>query len=172
MVLAKTVVVEGTADCNACMFGVGGVRPNGMTLIGGTSTCLLGLSEEEFHVDGVNGTYPNCMYDGTSLLEGGQTAAGSILTWFKNNLLPAAWMQEAVNRNMNIYDLITEKASEVPIGCDGLVMMDYFQGNRAPYADSKQEECSGAYPLVQHLLTWQEPYMKVLLTVQITVSSA
>ena len=38
---------------------------------------------------------------------------------------------------MNIYDLITEKASEVPIGCDGLVMMDYFQGNRAPYADSK-----------------------------------
>ena len=22
-------------------------------------------------------------------------------------------------------------------GCDGLVMMDYFQGNRAPYADSK-----------------------------------
>ena len=46
-------------------------------------------------------------------------------------------MQEAVNRNMNIYDLITEKASEVPIGCDGLVMMDYFQGNRAPYADSK-----------------------------------
>ena len=108
-----------------------------MTLIGGTSTCLLGLSEEEFHVDGVNGTYPNCMYDGTSLLEGGQTAAGSILTWFKNNLLPAAWMQEAVNRNMNIYDLITEKASEVPIGCDGLVMMDYFQGNRAPYADSK-----------------------------------
>ena len=133
----KTVVVEGTADCNACMFGVGGVRPNGMTLIGGTSTCLLGLSEEEFHVDGVNGTYPNCMYDGTSLLEGGQTAAGSILTWFKNNLLPAAWMQEAVNRNMNIYDLITEKASEVPIGCDGLVMMDYFQGNRAPYADSK-----------------------------------
>ena len=89
----KTMVVEGTADCNACMFGVGGVRPNGMTLIGGTSTCLLGLSEKDFHVSGVNGTYPNCMYDGTSLLEGGQTAAGSILTWFKNNLMPGSWME-------------------------------------------------------------------------------
>lgn len=76
----NTVVIEGTADCNACMFGVGGVRPNGMTLIGGTSTCLLGVSEKDFHVDGVNGTYPNCMYDGTSLLEGGQTASGAILT--------------------------------------------------------------------------------------------
>ena len=133
----KTLVVEGTADCNACMFGVGGVRPNGMTLIGGTSTCLLGLSEEDFHVDGVNGTYPNCMYDGTSLLEGGQTAAGSILTWFRNNLLPGSWAQDAINKEMNIYDYITEQAKTVPIGSGGLVMMDYFQGNRAPYCDSK-----------------------------------
>ena len=133
----KTVVIEGTADCNACMFGVGGVRPNGMTLIGGTSSCLLGLSEEEFHVDGVNGTYPNCMYDGTSLLEGGQTASGAILTWFKNNLVPGSWVEEAMNRDMNIYDLITEKAKKVPIGAGGVVMMDYFQGNRAPYSDSK-----------------------------------
>jgi ribulose kinase len=111
--------------------------PNGMTLIGGTSSCLLGLSEEEFHVDGVNGTYPNCMYDGTSLLEGGQTAAGAILTWFKNNLVPGSWVEEAMNRDMNIYDLITEKAKKVPIGSGGVVMMDYFQGNRAPYSDSK-----------------------------------
>ena len=62
----KTIVVQGTADCNACMFGVGGVKPNGMTLIGGTSSCLLGLSEKDFHEIGVNGTYPNCMYEGTS----------------------------------------------------------------------------------------------------------
>ena len=133
----NTKVVEGTADCNACMFGVGGVKPNGMTLIGGTSTCLLGLSEEDFHVDGVNGTYPNCMYDGTSLLEGGQTASGAILTWFRNNLVPGSWVQEAASRDMNIYDFITEKAQEIPVGSDGLVMMDYFQGNRAPYSDSK-----------------------------------
>lgn len=133
----ETIVVEGTADCNACMFGVGGVRPNGMTLIGGTSSCLLGLSEHDFHVDGVNGTYPNCMYEGTSLLEGGQTASGAILTWFRNNLIPSSWTEEAVRKDINIYDYITEQAKSIPIGADGLVMIDYFQGNRAPYADSK-----------------------------------
>ncbi len=133
----KTLVVEGTADCNACMFGVGGVNPNGMTLIGGTSSCLLGLSENDFHEIGVNGTYPNCMYEGTSLLEGGQTASGAILTWFKDNLLPKEWEKEAEDRDMNVFDLITEKASEIPIGSEGIVMMDYFQGNRAPYSDSK-----------------------------------
>ncbi len=133
----KTLVIEGTADCNACMFGVGGVRPNGMTLIGGTSSCLLGLSETEFHVDGVNGTYPDCMYDGTSLLEGGQTASGAILTWFRNNLLPAAWASEAVQRDMNIYDLISEKAASAEIGAGGVIMPSDYQGNRAPYSDSK-----------------------------------
>ncbi|MCR4892683.1 MAG: sugar kinase, partial [Lachnospiraceae bacterium] len=133
----KTIVVEGTADCNACMYGVGSVRPNGMALIGGTSSCLLGLTETDFHENGVNGSYPNCMYDGTSLVEGGQTASGAILTWFKNNLVPGDWTQEAQKREMNIFDLITEKAQSVPVGCDGVVMMDYFQGNRAPYADSK-----------------------------------
>ncbi len=133
----NTVVVEGTADCNACMFGVGGVNPNAMTLIGGTSSCLLGLSEKDFHVDGVNGTYPNCMYEGTSLLEGGQTASGAILTWFRNNIIPHAWIEEADDKNINIYDFITKQAQTIPIGADGLVMIDYFQGNRAPYADSK-----------------------------------
>ena len=133
----KTVVYEGTCDCNACMFGIGGVLPNGMTLIGGTSTCLLGLTEKDFHVDGVNGTYPDCMYEGTSMLEGGQTASGAILTWFRNNLLPGEWEKEAREKGINIYDYITEKAAEIPIGCEGVVMMDYFQGNRAPYADSK-----------------------------------
>ncbi|MEE1229019.1 MAG: FGGY-family carbohydrate kinase [Lachnospiraceae bacterium] len=133
----KTKVIEGTADCNACMFGVGGVRPGGMTLIGGTSTCLLGLSETEFHVDGVNGTYPNCMYDGTSLLEGGQTAAGSVLTWFRNNLIPGSWVQEAIQNDKNIYDLIGEKAATAEVGAGGVVMFSDFQGNRAPYSDSK-----------------------------------
>lgn len=132
-----TVVVEGTADCNAGMFGVGVTKPGGLAMIGGTSTVLLGLSEHDFHLDGVNGTYPNAMYEGTSLLEGGQTAAGSILTWFRNNLMPGSWAQEAYNKNIDIFDLITEKAKTVEPGAGGVVMMDYFQGNRAPYADSK-----------------------------------
>ena len=42
-----------------------------------------------------------------------------------------------MSRDINVYDLITEKAKEIPIGCEGVVMMDYFQGNRAPYSDSK-----------------------------------
>ena len=133
----KTMVVEGTLDAVACMVGVGSVNPGGMALIGGTSSCLFGLATEDFHEVGVNGTYPNLLYDGTSLVEGGQASSGGILTWFRNNLVPGSWMEEAISKDIGIYDLITEKAKTVPIGCEGLVMIDYFQGNRAPYADSK-----------------------------------
>ncbi len=132
----KTIVVEGTLDAVACMCGVGSVKAGGMALIGGTSSCLFGLTETDFHEPGVNGTYPNLLYDGTSLVEGGQACTGGILTWFRNNLIPGSWTEEAEKRGMNIYDYITEKAKTVPIGCNGLVMIDYFQGNRAPYSDS------------------------------------
>lgn len=77
-----TMVIEGTLDAVACMVGVGSVKPGGMALIGGTSSCLFGLSTTDFHELGVNGTYPNLLYDGTSLVEGGQASSGGILNWF------------------------------------------------------------------------------------------
>lgn len=133
----RTIVIEGTADCNACMFGAGAVTPGILSLIGGTSTCILGLSEKTVHTEGVNGTYANCMYCGTSLFEGGQTASGALLNWFRNHLLPADWKKEAEESGQSVLDYITEKAAEVPLGSRGLIMMDYFQGNRTPYSDSE-----------------------------------
>lgn len=132
----ETMIVEGTLDAVACMTGVGSVKPGGMALIGGTSSCLLGLSTTEFHEIGVNGTYPNLLYDGTSLVEGGQASSGGILNWFRNNLVPKEWENQAKERQIGIYDFIARQAEDIPIGSDGLIMIDYFQGNRAPYSDS------------------------------------
>lgn len=129
-------VYAGTADCNAGMLGTGCVRTDQLALIGGTSTVLLGHAEMAFHMDGVNGTYPDCLIPGLGLAEGGQTASGAVLAWFKNNLLPASWAEESAARDMNIYDLIGEKAAAAPLGSGGVMMLDSFQGNRAPYADS------------------------------------
>lgn len=131
-----TMIVEGALDAVSCMVGIGSVKPNGMALIGGTSSCLFGLSIDDFHEVGVNGTYPNLLYDGTSLVEGGQASSGGILNWFRQNLVPKAWEEQAKERNMGIYDFIARQAEDFPIGSDGLIMIDYFQGNRAPYSDS------------------------------------
>ena len=131
-----TPVFEGSCDCNAAMLGTGCVREGSIVLVSGTSTAILGLSDVPFHTAGVNGTYPDCIFPGTGLAESGQTASGAILTWFRNTLLPAAWAEEAKARGISEYDVITDKASMAPLGCGGVVMLDYFQGNRAPYSDS------------------------------------
>lgn len=131
-----TTVVEGGIDAVACMIGIGVVESGDMALIGGTSSVLFGLSPVEFHAEGVNGAYPNAIIEGTSLVEGGQPSTGSILSWFKDNLIPKSWEDEAAERGASIFSVLDEKASKVPVGSDGLIMLDYFQGNRVPYADS------------------------------------
>lgn len=131
-----TLVVEGAFDACACMLGVGSVAPGGMAMIGGSSTCLFGLSETEFHAEGVNGAYPNCAIDGSSLVEGGQSSTGSVLAWFKKNLAPKAWFDEAKAEGVSLYKIADKHASTISIGSEGLIMLDYFQGNRAPYSDS------------------------------------
>ena len=131
-----TLVAEGGIDAITCMIGTGVVESGDMALIGGTSSVLLGLSPVEFHVDGVNGAYPNAVTEGTSLIEGGQASSGSILAWFKQNLIPQQWQDDAKAKGVSMYHYLDEQAGSVPIGSDGLVMVDYFQGNRVPYADS------------------------------------
>lgn len=132
----ETLVAEGGIDAVTCMIGTGVVKTGDMALIGGTSSVLFGISPVEFHVPGVNGAYPNAVLEGTSLIEGGQAASGSILSWFRDNLIPPRWYEEAKAKGMNMYAYLDEQAAKIPIGSDGLIMVDYFQGNRVPYADS------------------------------------
>ena len=130
-------VYEGPADCNAGMFGAGCVRPGLLALIGGTSSVIHGMTAESFHESGVNGVYPDCMIPGLGLAEGGQTSSGAVLTWFRNTLFPAEWVEECKARSIDAYELITLKAAAAPIGSGGVVLLSDFQGNRAPYADSR-----------------------------------
>src|SRR3712207_7749344 len=38
-------------------------------------------------------------------------------------------------RGVDAYDVLNELARDVPVGSEGLVVLDYFQGNRTPYTD-------------------------------------
>lgn len=105
-------------------------------MIGGASTPLFGLSPVEIHNEGINGAYPNCLLPGTSLVEGGQVSTGSVKTWFREHFMPREWEDEANQRGISVYTVIDEKAAEIPPGSDGLILLDYFQGNRTSYADS------------------------------------
>jgi FGGY-family pentulose kinase len=117
-------VVQGGADALIGMIGLGVARPGQLALITGSSHLQFGVTEAPIHAPGVWGAYPDIVYPGRYIVEGGQTSTGSIINWLRR--FCGGKLDLAV---------LNEKAATLEPGCDGLIVQDHFQGNRTPYTD-------------------------------------
>jgi len=129
-----TPVAQGGIDAYLGALGLGVVEPGELALITGSSHVLIGQAAEPIHDEGFWGAYTDAMIPGVYTIEAGQASTGSVVAWFRKNLAHGA-VAEASERGLDPYDLLTERARELPIGSDGLVALDYFQGNRTPHTD-------------------------------------
>ena len=129
-----TIVAQGGADAFVGMVGLNVIEPGRLAFITGSSHLHLGMTSEPFHAKGIFGTYPNGVLRGQYTVEGGQISTGSILKWFKAHFLKGHAM-EAEGLNKGLYQMMDEKAQEVPVGSEGLIVLDSFQGNRTPLVD-------------------------------------
>ncbi len=130
---AGTPVAMGAVDAYAGALGLGVVEPGKMALITGSSHVMIGQAASPVHNRGFWGAYTDAMIPGQYTVEAGQASTGSVVAWFKNRF--AADAAGAKKRGVDTYDVLTEMAREVPIGSDGLIALDYFQGNRSPHTD-------------------------------------
>jgi ribulose kinase len=121
-----TPVVQGGADAFIGIVGLGVTEPGQLALITGSSHLHLAVTDRATFNRGWWGPYEDCVYRGSSVIEGGQTSTGSIIKWFTNNFCATASLKE-----------LNEAAQRIPPGADGLVALDHFQGNRMPYTDPK-----------------------------------
>ena len=122
-------VVQGGADAFIGMVGLGAIQPKTMALITGSSHLHLAVTEKSMFGKGMFGAYENALVpEAKFIVEGGQTSTGSITNWFK----------EQFNCT---YEDIFKEAEEIPIGCEGLVALDHFQGNRTPHVDAESKGC-------------------------------
>lgn len=131
-----TPVAEGCIDAYAGAIGLGVVEPGKMALITGSSHVMIGQSRTPLHAKGLWGSFTDAIIPGEYTVEGGQSSTGSVVAWFKNTLAPKA-IQIAKETGRDPYDVLNEEAARLPIGSDGLVLLDHFQGNRAPYSDAR-----------------------------------
>lgn len=129
-----TPVAQGGVDAHVGALGLGVVEPGKMALITGSSHVMIGQAKEPIHDPGFWGAYTDAIVPGQYTVEAGQASTGSIVAWFKNQFASDA-AAKAKERGIDTYDVLTEMAQEVPIGSDGLIVLDYFQGNRSPYTD-------------------------------------
>jgi ribulose kinase len=123
-----TPVAEGSVDAYAGALGLGVVEPGTLALITGSSHCLIAQSAAPVHDPGFWGAYTDAMIPGLYTIEAGQAATGSIVAWFKNRFAGDV-VAEAQRRGVDPYELLTEMARAVPVGSEGVLVLDYFQGN-------------------------------------------
>lgn len=130
-----TPVATSGGDAFVGMLGLGVVQPGDLGVVMGSSNVLCGFTSEEVHFPGIFGSFPEAIVPGLNLIEGGQVSTGSILNWFKRNFAGDA-LAEAQGRGVSAYQLLDAEASQIDPGSDGLIVLDYFQGNRTPHTDS------------------------------------
>jgi ribulose kinase len=105
-----------------------------MALITGSSHVVVGQAAEPKYGAGLFGAYTDGVVPGQYSVEGGQASTGSVVKWFKDNFAKRAGA-EAERRGVDAYEVLGEMAAEVPPGSEGLMVLDYWQGNRTPYTD-------------------------------------
>ena len=126
-----TPVAQGGIDAYLGMLGMGAVGPGDLAMIMGSSTCHLAMSAKPLLGSGMLGCYPDAVVEGTFTLEGGQTATGSIVDWYRQHFAGNE-SAEAERSGKHVYEVLDAKAAAVPPGCAGLICLDYWQGNRCP----------------------------------------
>jgi ribulose kinase len=114
--------------------GLDVLEPRKMALITGSSHVIVGQAAEPKHGAGLFGAYTDGIVPGQYSIEGGQASTGSIIKWFKDKFAKGA-TEEAARRDVDPYEVLGEWAAEVPPGSEGLMVLDYWQGNRTPHTD-------------------------------------
>ncbi|MBR7146308.1 MAG: xylulose kinase, partial [Oscillospiraceae bacterium] len=128
----KTVVAQGGVDAFIGCFGLGVIKPGKVALITGSSHLAMALtSEYKYGKTGTFGPHPDCIIKDLGLTEGGQVSSGSIVAWFKRN-----FCKDLESAEGGAYGALNKMAAEIEPGSDGLVVLDWWQGNRTPYTDS------------------------------------
>lgn len=133
---AGTPVAQGMADAFAGQVGLGVVKPGKMALITGSSHVLAGQSAKPAYGPGFWGSYTDGVMPGQYSVEGGQVSTGSVMKWFKDNFA-SDMVATADKTGLSVYDLLNKASADIPVGSDGLIVNEYFQGNRTPYTDAK-----------------------------------
>ncbi len=131
-----TPVAQGGGDAWHGQIGLNVMRPGKMSLVTGSSHVMSGQSPDPVSGPGFFGGYTDGVVPGQYTVETSLVSSGSVLKWFKDNFCPDI-EAAAQSTGLNTYDIMNQRSANIPIGVDGLIINEYFQGNRTPYSDSK-----------------------------------
>ncbi len=128
-------VCVGNVDAHVTAPAAKAIAPGQMLLVMGTSTCHVMNGDKLAEVPGMCGVVDGGIIAGKWGYEAGQSGVGDIFAWYAAHGLPAEYTERAAAQGISVHDLMTELASEVPVGGHGLVALDWWSGNRSVLVD-------------------------------------
>ncbi len=132
----NTSVAVPIIDAHAALPAAGITESGKLMLILGTSSCHIILSENGGNVPNICGSVKDGVIAGLTAHEAGQVCVGDSFDWFVKNCVPESYTVEACEKNISIFSLLNSKAEKLSVGQNGVIALDWFNGNRTPYSDS------------------------------------
>jgi L-ribulokinase len=130
-----TAIAIANVDAHVSVPAAGVVDWGQMVIIMGTSNCHMVLGNEEHVVPGMCGYVEDGIIPGFFGYEAGQSCVGDHFAWFVENCVSSHYQEEAKSRGMDIHKLLEEKAAELLPGENGLLALDWWNGNRSILVD-------------------------------------
>lgn len=126
-----TAVAAPIIDAHAAVLGGGVAGPCTFVMMMGTSTCHLLMAESERPVEGMAGVVEDGIVPGYYAYESGQAAVGDLFAWFAHHGVPPSYHAAAAERTISVQALLTSKIEGFGPGSSGLLVLDWWQGNRS-----------------------------------------
>ena len=137
----NTLVVGGAGDNAAAAVGMGVVKEGKAFTTIGTSGVVFAHTDAPVIDKGGRVHTFCCAVPGKWHVMGVTQGAGLSLQWFKKQFcLEETNKAEAENRSA--YDVMTDEADKIPVGCDRLLYLPYLMGERTPHLDP---DCRGVF---------------------------
>lgn len=128
---SQTPVVIGAGDGVLANVGAGAVKAGQLTATIGTSGAVRVITDAP-RVDPQGRTWCYNLTDQYWVLGGAINNGGVALRWVRDKFaLPEQHVAEKLG--LNTYEILSRYASQKPVGSDGLVLLPFFAGERAPY---------------------------------------
>lgn len=133
-------VVGGAGDCAAGAVGNGIVSRGVLSTSIGTSGIMF-VHSDTVKIDPAGRLHTFChAVRGKWHMMGVSLSGGGCLQWFRNRLCEAEIALSKRNKR-DPYDTLTEEASKIAPGSEGLFFLPYLAGERTPHADPDARAC-------------------------------
>ena len=129
----ETPVVVSTGDAFAQVVSSGVKEKGRANLLCGTSTALMVTVENPPEIDNLM-LRPHPLKEKKDLLGGAMSTTGALARWFRDNFVCNEEKKRAED-DSGIYELLDERANNIPPGSQGLLVLPYFSGERTPIND-------------------------------------